>query len=259
MGQPFELSFKFQKFKDLTLKLNPVKDVFITTNNTLTSTQNCYTGRKSYPLPLTHFKYLQWNWFKGSVLFHVMKQVWNISFAVTLVLPPWPPSKVFFLDVFFQYADFENLLQSSAYHSQKISRGLKFTSTLLNMQLFVLKGPTVLDNKSSRPWKVRLCPYVCITFECISSTDVILLQHQHYKKGHFCSSVKKKVLRKSFKLVLALFPNPVFHFVLQFLTTLPKSPQIFEETGISCYFIKVYKLSAWFLTYPLPFWFSDFY
>lgn len=81
-----------------------------------------------------------------------MKQVWNIiSFAVTLVLPPLPPFKRFFLGCIFQYADFENLLQSSAYHSQKISRGLKFTSTLFNMQLFVLKGTTVLDNKSSRP------------------------------------------------------------------------------------------------------------
>lgn len=37
--------------------------------------------------------------------------------------------------------------------------------------------------------------------------------------------------------MLALFPSPVFHFVLlHILTTLTKSLQAFEETGIGCLF-----------------------
>lgn len=175
-------------------------------------------------------------------------------------LPPHPYKSCFLGYIFSVFRLFENLLQSSAYHSWKISGGLTFTSTLFDVQLFVQKGTTVLDKSSrtSQEESGRVLRHLPLLSAFLLQMLIILFLGINIIKGHFCSSFKKKVLRKSFKLILALFPNPVFRFVLQFLTALTKSSQTFEETGISCYFIKVYKLSAWFLMYPLLFWFSDF-
>lgn len=75
-------------------------------------------------------------------MFHVMKQVWNItsSFFSWIIFSPNIQTL------------WNQQLQSSACHSWKILGGLKFTSTLLNIvQLFVQKGTIVLD-KSSGTW-----------------------------------------------------------------------------------------------------------
>lgn len=127
---------------------------------------------------------------------------------------------------------------------------LKLTSTLLSdiEQPFVQKGTIVLDESCRTWWEESGCVL------CLSLLSAFLLWCRCWFCYYFTSTLIKKHLHSSFlknwvKLVLALFPN----VVLQFLTTLTKSSQTFQETGVGCYFIKVYKLSERFLMYPLLF------
>lgn len=164
-------------------------------------------------------------------MFHVKKQLWNIiSFAVTLCSPP----KSFFLGYIFSI-----FRLSEIYYNQVLIIAERFLVAKSSLALYsmcsylYIKAP--MCQIKVRELEELGCVLTCVSLLSAFLLQMLLLFGINIIKGHFCGSIKKKVLRKSFKFVLASFPNPVFHFVLQFLTTLTKSPQIFEETGISCY------------------------